>query len=163
MAALPLLRTLTTKLCNSRKAPSLTGDHHSSDMSRYKPSRKINKRHHCSVMSHSESMLTGMHSCGQYLLVADLSMREQPANAFRRGPFPRSPSMSTIEEESAEASDTLSQVFQTDKPTAYEQAREYQRALIEAMPNSIANGFTRASVLLPADAHTQAGKFSMPG
>ncbi|KAF1964480.1 hypothetical protein BU23DRAFT_575649 [Bimuria novae-zelandiae CBS 107.79] len=49
-----------------------------------------------------------------------------------------SPRLGTIQEEA------------TEPPSTQERARSYQRALIEAMPGSIADGFTRASVLLPA-------------
>lgn len=86
------------------------------------------------------------------------STRPQTQDDLRRGPPPRSPPMSTIQEETSTPSDIGGTDSQPDTPSSVEQAREYQRALIEAMPTSIADGFTRASVLLhvhPPDAASE--------
>lgn len=68
--------------------------------------------------------------------------------------------MSTIEEESPTVSDSPTPVNDPADILTSEQAREYQRALVEAMPNSVADGFTRASVSLPTIMPEQASKFA---
>ncbi|KAL5397126.1 hypothetical protein PMIN03_004686 [Paraphaeosphaeria minitans] len=74
--------------------------------------------------------------------------RPHTQDDVRPGPCPRSPPMATIQEESMTAGNSGTN-SRTSTPSSLEQAREYQRLLIEAMPTSIADGFTRASVLLP--------------
>jgi hypothetical protein len=76
----------------------------------------------------------------------------------RRALRPQSPPLSTIEEENPH-SNNGGWESPPDTPSSLEQARDYQRALIEAMPSSIADGFTRASVLLPVRSHDQASEF----
>lgn len=68
--------------------------------------------------------------------------------------------MSTIEEEPPTVSDSPTPVNNPVDNLTSEQAREYQRALVEAMPNSVADGFTRASVSLPTVMPEQASKFA---
>ncbi|KAL1605146.1 hypothetical protein SLS60_004689 [Paraconiothyrium brasiliense] len=79
---------------------------------------------------------------------------------LRRCSRPRSPPMSTIEEEASTSSDNGGSGSQPETPSTLEQARGYQRALIEAMPTSIADGFTRASVLLPVRSPNEASEFA---
>ncbi|OAF99311.1 uncharacterized protein CC84DRAFT_393056 [Paraphaeosphaeria sporulosa] len=82
------------------------------------------------------------------------TFKEEPDSSLhtqddvRPGPRPRSPPMATIQEETMTADDGGTD-SQPGTPSSLEQAREYQRLLIEAMPTSIANGFTRAFVLFP--------------
>ncbi|KAJ4355749.1 uncharacterized protein N0V89_003769 [Didymosphaeria variabile] len=90
----------------------------------------------------------------------DESKRARNEDNLRRGLRPQSPPMSTIEEEPATSSDNGGSDSQPETPSTIEQAREYQRALIEAMPTSIADGFTRASVLLPVRTPNEASDFA---
>ncbi|KAF2448227.1 hypothetical protein P171DRAFT_481312 [Karstenula rhodostoma CBS 690.94] len=85
--------------------------------------------------------------------------RPQTEDDLRRGLRPRSPPMSTIQEETTTNSDNGGTGSQPGTPSSLEQARAYQRALIEAIPTSIADGFTRASVLLPVRPPDAASEF----
>lgn len=67
--------------------------------------------------------------------------------------------MSTIQEESSTDVGNDAPESQSQTTSSLDQARKYQRALIEAMPSSIANGFTRASVFLPVGSSGHASEF----